>query len=99
MLIHVKMPNSRFNDFVKDGSIGKKVNRILDEIGPEAVYFTEYEGRRGVIIIADLPEPSQVPKIAEPWFLLFDAQVEFHIIMSPAELEKAGIEKLAEKWV
>jgi hypothetical protein len=41
MLIHVKMPHKEFNAYVKDGSIGQKVKRILDEIRPEAVYFTE----------------------------------------------------------
>ena len=52
----------------------------------------------GVIIIADLPEPSQVPKIAEPWFLLFDAQVEFHMAMTPQDLQRADLESLGKKW-
>ena len=99
MLIHVKIPHKEFNVYVKDRSVGSKVKKILDDIKPEAVYFTEYDGRRGLIMIADVAGPSAVPAIAEPWFLLFNADVEFHIVMSPAELEKAGIEKLAKKWV
>lgn len=98
MLIHVKMPHKEFNAYVKDGTVGQKVKRIFDEIKPETVYFTEYEGRRGLIMIADVAEPSAVPKIAEPWFLMFNADVEFHIVMSPDELEKAGLEKIAKKW-
>jgi hypothetical protein len=98
MLIHVKLPPERFNDYVKDGSVGAKMKSIFDEIKPEAVYFTEYGGCRGAVIIADVADPSAVPKIAEPWFLLFNAGVEFHVIMSPEELEKAGLEKLAKKW-
>ncbi len=98
MLIHVKMPHKEFNVYVKDGSIGRKMKQILDDIKPEAVYFTEYDGRRGLIMIADVAGPSAVPAIAEPWFLLFNAAVEFHIVMSPDELEKAGLDKLAKKW-
>jgi hypothetical protein len=98
MLIHVKIPHKEFNAHVKDGSIEKKIKRILDEIEPEAVYFTEYDGWRGVILIADVAEPSAVPGIAEPWFLVFNADVEFHIVMSPDDLEKAGLNKLAKKW-
>ena len=98
MLIHVKMPHKEFNVYVKDGTIGRKMKQILDDIKPEAVYFTEYCGRRGLIMIADVAGPSAVPKIAEPWFLLFDADVEFHIVMSPDELEKGGLDKLAKKW-
>jgi len=98
MLIHVKFPHETFNAHVRDGSAGGRIKRILDELKPEAVYFTEYGGRRGVIIIADIAESSDVPKIAEPWFLIFNADVEFHIAMSPAELEKGGLDKLAKKW-
>jgi hypothetical protein len=49
-------------------------------------------------MIADVAEPSDVPRIAEPWFLIFNADVEFHIVMSPGDLEKAGLDKLAKKW-
>jgi hypothetical protein len=98
MLIHVKIPNRDFNVYVKDGSAGKKMKHILEEMKPEAVYFTEYDGCRGAIIIADVTEPSDVPKIAEPWFLMFNAKVEFHIVMSSADLEKGGLDHLATKW-
>lgn len=49
-------------------------------------------------MIADVAELSDVPKIAEPWFLMFSADVEFHIVMSPADLEKAGLGRLSKKW-
>jgi hypothetical protein len=99
MLLHVKLPHKEFNSHVIDGSVGRKIKRILDEIKPEAVYFTEYCGRRGAVMIIDVAEPSDVPKIAEPWFLMFNADVEFHIVMAPEDLEKAGLDKIGKKWV
>ena len=98
MLIHVKFPHEPFNAYVRDRSIGGLVKKIMDDIKPEAVYFTEYGGRRGLIMIADVAEPSRVPAIAEPWFLQFNADVEFHIVMAPEELEKAGLDALGKKW-
>lgn len=98
MLIQVKLPHKEFNDKVKDNTINQTMKRILDELKPEAVYFTEYNGHRGLIMIADVAKPSDVPKIAEPWFLIFNADVEFHIVMTPDDLEKAGLDKLAKKW-
>ena len=98
MLINVKIPHKEFNVYVKDGSIGSKIKQILDEIKPEAVYFTEYNGCRGLLMIADVADPSAVPRIAEPWFLLFNADVKFHVVMSPEDLEKAGLDELGKKW-
>jgi len=98
MLVHVKIPNEKFNGYVKDGSVGKKIKGILDETKPEAVYFTEYQGKRGAIMLVNVPDPTAIPAIAEPWFVMFDAEVEFHIVMSPADLEKSGIDNMAKKW-
>jgi hypothetical protein len=98
MLIQVKIPHKEFNAAMKDGSVGQKMNRILEETKPEAVYFTEYCGQRGAILVADLASPSDVPRLAEPWFLAFNADVQFHVAMTPDDLAKAGLDKLAKKW-
>jgi hypothetical protein len=74
------------------------MNRILEETKPQAVYFTDYDGRRGAIMIVDVEEPSKVPMFAEPWFLAFNADVEFHIMMTPEDLKRAGLDALAKKW-
>ena len=98
MLMHTKIPHDKFNAAVKDGTAAQKIQRILEETKPEAVYFTEYDGRRGAIMIVDVDNPSKVPSLAEPWFLLFNADVEFHIVMSPEDLGRAGLDVLAKKW-
>ena len=98
MLLHVKIPHEKFNEAVRDGSIEKKMKQILGKTKAEAVYFTEYDGQRGAILIINIDDPSEVPKFAEPWFLSFKADVQFHIAMTPEELGRAGLEKLGEKW-
>ena len=98
MLLHVKLPHEPFNTAVKDGTAGKKMRRILDELKPEAVYFSEFQGRRGAIMIVNVDNPSKVPAISEPWFLTFNADCEFHIVMTPEDLAKAGLDKLGKKW-
>jgi hypothetical protein len=98
MLLNVKIPHEQFNKAVKDGSVGEKVRRILEDIKPEAVYFTEQNGQRGAILIVDMAEPSKIPSLAEPWFLAFNADVEFRVVMTPEDLQKAGLEELGKKW-
>jgi hypothetical protein len=98
MLLHAKIPHEPFNTAVKDGTVGKKIRRVLDELKPEAVYFTEYQGRRGAIMIINVDDPSKVPTFSEPWFLTFNADCEFHIVMLPEDLAKAGLDELGKKW-
>ena len=98
MLMKALIPHEPFNSFVRDGSIEQKLNRVLAETKPEAVYFTNIHGQRCVILIADLPEPSKVPALAEPWFLLLNADFEFNILMNPDDLKKAGLEAIGKKW-
>ena len=98
MLMHAKFPHDKFNAAVKDGTAGQKIRRILDETKPEAVYFTEYDGRRGVIMIINVDDQSKVPSFAEPWFLMFNADVAFHIVMTPEDLGRAGLDALGKKW-
>lgn len=98
ILLNVKIPHQQFNAAVKDGTAGSKLNRILEASKPEAVYFTEQNGHRAVLLIVDLPAPSNVPALAEPWFLTFQADVEFRVVMTPDDLKKAGLDELGKKW-
>jgi hypothetical protein len=98
MLVHVKLPHEPFNTMVRNGTVGKTLNQILQDIKPEAVYFTNYDGQRGAIMIVDVADPSKVPMIAEPWFLVLNANVEFHIVMNPDDLQRANLDTLGKKW-
>ena len=98
VLLQVKLPLEPFNTAVKDGTAGRKMRRILDELKPEAAYFTEFQGHRGGIMIINLDDPSRIPTFAEPWFLTFNAECEFRIVMTPEDLAKAGLDELGKKW-
>jgi hypothetical protein len=98
MLVQVRIPHTEFNSAVRDGTAGQKLDRILEETKPLAVYFTEYGGQRGAIMIVDVEDPSKIPALAEPWFLTFTADVEFHVVMSPDDLKRAGLDSLGKTW-
>lgn len=98
MLMIARMPHETFNAAVRDGSADRKIQAILEEIQPETVYFAEMNGQRTAIMIVDLKNPSQVPALAEPFFLTFDADVEFHVVMRPQDLQEAGLDKIGRKW-
>jgi hypothetical protein len=98
MLLHVEFPLEPFNTAVRDGTAGQKVQKILDAIKPEAAYFSEHQGKRGATLVVNVNNSSDVPSLAEPWFLTFNAHCQFRIAMTPEDLGKANLDALGKKW-
>lgn len=98
MLVNVVLPIEPFNSMVRNGSASIVIGRIVDEIKPESIYFSEQEGNRGAVMVVDVPNAKAIPSIAEPWFLNFEAHCEFRIAMTPDDLMQANLSKIAEKW-
>jgi hypothetical protein len=75
--------------------------RILADLKPEAAYFfADDNGQRSGSIVFDMKDTSQIPAVAEPWFLAFNAKASFRPIMNPQDLATAGpsIVKAAEQY-
>lgn len=98
MLVSVSCPIEPFNTMVKNGTAGEVIGRVVDEIKPESIYFTEQEGNRGAVMVVDVPDASYIPSIAEPWFLNFEAVCEFRIAMTMGDLMKSNLADQAQKW-
>jgi hypothetical protein len=98
MIMTVHLPIEPFNSAVVDGTAGEKIERIMAEIKPEAAYFSTMDGSRGGFLIVDVAKPSDVPRLAEPWFLTFEADVSFQVCLLPEDLAAAGLAQLGEQW-
>jgi hypothetical protein len=99
-LLKVSIPVETGNATISDGSLGKTIESILADLKPEAAYFAADNGKRTGFIFFDLKDTSQIPAVAEPWFLAFDAHIEFHPAMNLDDLKKAtpGIEKAVKTY-
>jgi hypothetical protein len=99
-LLKVSIPVETGNATISDGSLGKTIESILADLKPEAAYFAADNGKRTGFIFFDLKDSAQIPAVAEPWFLAFDAQIEFHPAMNLEDLKKAtpGIEKAVKQY-
>jgi hypothetical protein len=94
----LQFPIEPFNTAVKNGTVGAKMRQILDATKPEAAYFTERDGHRGGILVVNMDNASDIPRLAEPWFLTFHAEVELRIAMTPEDLAHADLDALGKKW-
>jgi hypothetical protein len=91
MLLRVSIPVEAGNAAAKAGTLGSTIERILADLKPEAAYFfADDNGNRSGSIIFDMKDQSEIPGVAEPWFLAFNAKVSFRPVMNPQDLAKAG---------
>jgi hypothetical protein len=90
ILMQCEFPVKVGNKLASKGELGSKIEQILAEQKPEAVYFGLKNGRRTAFIILNLESASEIPKVVEPWFLAFNASVESQVVMVPADLAAAG---------
>ena len=101
MLLRVSIPVETGNAAAKAGTLGSTIEQILADLKPEAAYFlADDDGQRSGSIVFDMKDSSEIPAVAEPWFLAFNAKVSFRPIMNPQDLAKAApsIGKAAEQY-
>ena len=98
MLLRVILPHEQFNALVKKGTVGKVLEKIMGEIKPEAAYFTLEDGKRSALMVINVNKPGDYVKYAEPFFLQFNANITFNILMSPEELGSAGLEEIGKGY-
>jgi hypothetical protein len=98
MLLEAQFPHEPFNTLVRQGNAGAILGKIMEEIRPESVYFTEMHGHRCGIFVINVKEPSEIPRFGEPLFLNFNADCRFRLVLSPEDLQKAGLDELGKKW-
>ena len=98
ILMNVRFPHEPFNTLVREGKSGDIIKKILDELKPESIFFTEQSGTRVAVAIVDINDPSQIPSFSETFYWNFNADCEFRIAMSPEDLGKAGLDELGKKW-
>ena len=98
MMVEISLPNEPFNQLVKNGTAGATIQKLLEEIKPLSVFFREHGGQRCCTMVVDLTDSSQMPAIAEPFFILFNAAVDFEPVMTPEDLAKSGLDELGKKY-
>jgi hypothetical protein len=98
MIMHVEFPPEPFNTLVRNGTAGAALQKALNDVKPEAAYFSEENGRRGAVLIVDVPEASRIPALAEPFFLTLNADVRFRIAMTPEDLARGSLEAIGKKF-
>lgn len=99
-MISFGMPTETANAAIKEGNFPQTVQSIMEEIQPEAAYFTDVDGGRGGVLIVNMDDASQLPAVVEPLFFALGATIKVQLVMAPEDLQRAmpSLEQAAQKY-
>jgi hypothetical protein len=95
-MLRISIPASSGNKSIQDGSLPRIIQNALETLKPESAYFFPEDGKRTALMVFDLKDPTQIPVVAEPFFMGFDAEVKMIPVMNAQDLQ-AGLAQLSRK--
>ena len=88
MLLKVVVDTDAGNEALRNGSLPKIVQTIVDQLHPEAAYFAPEDGQRAMFLVFDMTSPSQLPAVTEPMFQGARARVTITPCMNLEDLQE-----------
>ena len=99
-MLTFRVPPEEGNAAMKEGSFMSAFQSVVEELQPEAAYFTPIEGARGGYLIVNMDDASQIPAITEPLFLGMGATVQVHPVFTLDDVPRIteSIEQARQKY-
>jgi hypothetical protein len=92
-MARISMPVEQGNQAIKNGTLPGVIQRAAERWRPEAMYFTTFDGTRTSFMVFDLPDSSDIPVFAEPFFSELAANVQIVPVMNSEDLQR-GLSQL-----
>ena len=99
-MISARCPNEKLNALLKEGRFPQTFQSIMEELQPEAAYFTDVEGCRGAYLVVNLDDVTELPSITEPLFQALDATIQINLVSTLEDIQRAmpAFEQAAQKF-
>jgi hypothetical protein len=99
-MLTFRVPPEEGNAAMKDGRFMSAFQSVVEELQPEAGYFTPQEGARGGYLVVNMDDASQIPAIAEPLFLGLGATVQIQPVFTLEDVPRIteAVEQARQKY-
>jgi hypothetical protein len=91
MLLMAQQDVDAGSEAVANGEMAKSIQATIELIKPEATYFAPVRGQRTAIMVFDMDDPADLPKISEPLFRM-GATVEIVPAMNLEGYSRGAVE-------
>ncbi len=88
VMLRAHLDTQASNEAIRNGTLSKIMEGMVERLKPEAAYFGPSEGDRSCTFVFDMQDSSQLPTIAEPLFQGLGARFEIQPVMNAADLKK-----------
>jgi hypothetical protein len=96
MLLKAVIDTEAGSEVFRRGAVAEVVDRMREDLQPEAFYFFGEDGQRTVFAVFDLADPSQLPVLTEPLYQLGKAKITMTPCMNVEDLKK-GVEEAGRR--
>ncbi|WP_328341531.1 hypothetical protein OG873_22905 [Streptomyces violaceus] len=93
VLLKASMDTEKANEAIRNGTLAKLIQESVEQIKPEAAYFTTDHGKRTAYMVFDMQDSSQMPVLSEPFFLHLGAEITYTPVMNMEDVQK-GLSQL-----
>ncbi|MET7650509.1 MULTISPECIES: hypothetical protein [unclassified Streptomyces] len=93
MMLKASMDTEKANEAIRAGTLGKLIEESMEQMKPEAAYFTSDHGKRTAYLVFDMQDSSQMPVLSEPFFLNLGAEITYTPVMNREDVQK-GLSQL-----
>ena len=93
MMMKAVVDTAAGNAVVADGSIGKVIGGLVEQVHPEAAYFAGEDAQRACFIVFDMNDAADLPAICEPLFQAANARVTVTPCMNLEDMQQ-GLSRL-----
>ncbi|MEU5280409.1 hypothetical protein AB0G87_28805 [Streptomyces asoensis] len=93
VLLKASMDTEKANEAIRSGTLAKLIEESMEQIKPEAAYFTTDHGKRTAYVFFDMQDSAQMPVLSEPFFLHLGAEISYTPVMNMEDVQR-GLSQL-----